>query len=110
MQAGSARSPAGRVHVRNSSQPVARVGAGNDQMRGTVTDQSGDEQVQVEAGLELQEWMAIVFVSVMVFPRQFSQECHSQLPGNGKRGMAHRSQSPEDVPALEPQPFTEVLL
>src|SRR5271170_5067411 len=41
------------------------------------------------------------------FPRRVPNDCHFQFPDDGGRCMAHRPQTPEDVPTMGPEPQPE---
>ena len=65
---------------------------------------------RAKLGLELPTWMVIVFFSITVFLVGFRILALISFPGIGSCCVAHRSQTPKDVPALGPQPFSEALL
>ena len=65
---------------------------------------------RAKLGLDLSTWMAIVFVNVTVFLVGFPTAGDLELPDDGRRGLAHHSQTPEDVSALGPEPQPEELL
>ena len=54
--------------------------------------------------------MAIVFVNVTVFLVGFRLLAILSFPTMAVGGMAHRPQTPKDVPALGPEPQPEELL
>ena len=65
---------------------------------------------RAKLGLDLSAWMAIVFVSVTVFLVGFRMLAIFSFPDARGRRMAHRPQTPKDVPTLGPEPQPEVLL
>ena len=65
---------------------------------------------RAKLGLDLSTWMAIVFVTVTVFLVGFRMLAILSFPNTGRRRMAHRPQTPKDVPTLGPQPQPEELL
>ena len=65
---------------------------------------------RAKLGLDLSAWMAIVFVCVTVFLVGFRMLAMLAFPNAGGRRMAHRPQTPKDVPTLGPQPQPEELL
>ena len=65
---------------------------------------------RAKLGLDLSTWMAIVFVNVTVFLVGFRLLAILSFPTMGRRGLAHHSQTPKDVPALGPEPQPEELL
>ena len=65
---------------------------------------------RAKLGLDLSTWMAIVFVNVTVFLVGFRMLAIFSFPMLAVRRMAHRPQTPKDVPTLGPEPQPEVLL
>ena len=65
---------------------------------------------RAKLGLDLTAWMAIVFVCVTVFLVGFRLLAMMAFPTLAAWRMAHRPQTPKDVPALGPEPQPEVLL
>ena len=65
---------------------------------------------RAKLGLDLSAWMVIVFVCGNGFPRWVPNAGDPQLSNARRRRMAHRPQTPKDVPTLGPQPQPEELL
>ena len=76
----------------------------------TVTDQSGHEQAQSQARARPLDMDGHCVCERNGFPRWFPTAGDLELPDDGRRGLAHHSQTPEDVSALGPEPQPEELL